>query len=122
MSDLSWLNNNQMARLEPFFPKSHGKPRLDDRRVLNDIIFINRNGLRWPDAPKEYGPDKALYNRCKRWSDKGIFAGLLIGLAADYGEEKAVTIDAMCLKAHRTATSMAAKKGVATGAPVPTTH
>ena len=56
MSDLFWLTDAQMARLEPFFPKSHGKPRVDDRRVLSGIIFINRNGLRWRDAPKEYGP------------------------------------------------------------------
>ncbi|MES0864877.1 IS5/IS1182 family transposase, partial [Ruegeria sp. SCPT10] len=27
MSDLFWLTEAQMARLEPFFPKSHGKPR-----------------------------------------------------------------------------------------------
>lgn len=26
MSDLYWLTDNQMARLAPFFPKSHGKP------------------------------------------------------------------------------------------------
>ncbi|SEG21768.1 Putative transposase of IS4/5 family, partial [Jhaorihella thermophila] len=43
-------------------------------RGLSGIIFINRNGLRWRDAPKEYGPHKTLYNRWKRWSDKGIFA------------------------------------------------
>ncbi len=28
MSNLFWLNDAQMARLEPFFPKSHGKPRV----------------------------------------------------------------------------------------------
>ena len=37
---------NQMAPLRPYFPKSHGKPRVDDRRVLSGIIFFNRNGLR----------------------------------------------------------------------------
>ncbi len=42
MSDLFWLTDVQMARLQPFFPKSHGKPHVDDRRVLNGIIFINR--------------------------------------------------------------------------------
>ncbi|MBB5772367.1 transposase [Brevundimonas vesicularis] len=47
MSDLYWLTDEQMARLEPFFPKSHGKLRVDDRRVLSGIIFVNRNGLRW---------------------------------------------------------------------------
>lgn len=100
-----------MARLEPFFPKSHGKPRVDDRRVLISIIFRNRNGLRWRDAPAAYGPHKTLYNRWKRWSDKGVFARMMAGLAAEHGEEKTVMIDATYLKAHRTATSMGVKKG-----------
>jgi len=46
MSNPFCLTEAQMARLEPFFPKSHGRPRVDDRRVLSGIIFINRNGLR----------------------------------------------------------------------------
>ncbi|NYS26943.1 IS5/IS1182 family transposase, partial [Rhodobacteraceae bacterium 2376] len=28
----------QQSRLKPFFPKSHGRPRVDDRRVLSGII------------------------------------------------------------------------------------
>ena len=111
MSDLFWLTDAQIARLEPYFPKSLGKPRVDDRRVLSGIIFINRNGLRWRDAPAVCGPHKTLYNRWKRWSDKGIFAQIMAGLAAEHGEEKAVMIDATYLKAHRSATSLAAKKG-----------
>ena len=67
MSNLFWLTDAQMERLRPFFPKSHGRPRVDDRRVLSGIIFINRNGLKWCDAPREYGPPKTLYNRWKRW-------------------------------------------------------
>ena len=111
MSDLFWLTDAQMARLVPFLPKSHGKRPVYDRRVLSGIIFINRNGLRWRDAPKEYGPHKTLYSRWKGWSEKGIFARMMAGLAAEHGEEKTVMIDATYLKAHRTATSMAAKKG-----------
>lgn len=53
MSNLFWLADAQMARLEGFFPTSHGKPRGDHRRVLRGIIFVNRNGLRWRDAPKK---------------------------------------------------------------------
>ena len=83
-----------------------GKPRVDDRRVLNGIIFINRNGLRWCDAPREYGPPKTPYNRWKRWSDKGVFARMMDGLAAEAAVPKTVMIDATYLKAHRTATSL----------------
>ena len=112
MSDLYWLTDEQMARLQPFFPKSHGRPRVDDRRVLSGIIFVNRNGLRWRDAPREYGPAKTLYNRWKRWSDKGIFVAMMDGLASRGTERKTIMIDATYLKAHRTASSLRVKKGV----------
>lgn len=32
MSNLFWLKEVQMSRLQPFFPKSHGEPRVDVRR------------------------------------------------------------------------------------------
>ena len=111
MRDLYWLTDEQMARLAPFFPKSHGRPRVDDRRVLSGIIFVNRNGLRWRDAPAEYGPPKTLYNRWRRWSGMGVFARMMAGLAAEAEAPKTVMIDATYLKAHRTASSLRSKKG-----------
>ena len=112
MSDLYWLTDEQMARLEPFFPKSHGKPRVDDRRVLSGIIFVNRNGLRWRDAPAAYGPHKTLYNRWKLWSEAGVFIRMMEGLSGAQTERRTVMIDATYLKAHRTASSLRVKKGV----------
>jgi transposase len=100
-----------MTRLKPFFPKSHGMPHVDDRRELSGIIFINGNGLRWRDAPREYAPPKTLYNRWKRWSDKGVFARMMDGLASEAAVPNTVMIDATYLKAHRTATSLRSKKG-----------
>ena len=82
-----------MQRLRPYFPKSRGRARVDDRRVLSGIIFINRNGLRWCDAPAEYGPPKTLYNRWKRWSDMGIFARILMGLAEQASDNKTISIN-----------------------------
>lgn len=111
MSDLFWLTDAKMARLAPFFPKPHGKPRVDDRWVLSGIIFSNSNSLRWRDAPAAYGPHNTLYSQWKRWSEKGIFVRIMAGLAAEHGEGQTVMIDATYLKAHRTATSMTAKRG-----------
>lgn len=62
MSDLFWLGDAQLARPEHFFPKSHGKPRVDDRRVLSGIISLNRYGLSWRDVTSAYGPHKITYN------------------------------------------------------------
>ena len=50
MSDLIWLSEAQMRRIEAHFPLSHGVPRVDDRRVISGIIFVIRNGLRWRGA------------------------------------------------------------------------
>ena len=112
MREPFWLTDEQMVRLRPFFPKSHGKLRVDDRRVLSGIVFVNRNGLRWPDAPKDYGPHKTLYNRRKRWGEAGVFTRMMEGLAAVDAEPRTVMIDATYLKAHRTASSLRVKKGI----------
>jgi transposase len=111
MGNRFWLTEEQMACLQPFFPKRNRKPRVDDRRVLGGVIFTNRNGLRWRDEPNEYGPPKTLYNRWKRWSDKGIFARMMAGLAAEAVPPTMVMIDATYLKAHRAATRLRSKKG-----------
>jgi transposase len=34
MSNLYWLSEAQMARLRPYFPKSRGRARVYDQRVL----------------------------------------------------------------------------------------
>ena len=113
MDDLFWLTEAQIERLKPFFPLSHGVPRVDDRKVLSGIIFINRNGLRWRDAPAVYGPPKTLYNRWVRWSRLGVFARILTELAAEGQEVETIMMDATHLKAHRTASSLRGKKGEA---------
>jgi len=111
MSDLFWLTEAQVDRLRPFFPKSRGRARVDDRRVLSGIIYVNRNGLMWKDGPAAYGPPKTLYNRWKRWSRMGVFARMMTELAAKAQDTDTLMIDATHLKAHRTASSLRAKKG-----------
>ena len=111
MSNLYWLSDEEMGRLMPYFPKSRGRPCVDDRRVLSSIIFINSNGLRWCDVPTEYGRPKTLYNRWKRWSDMGVLARIMAGLAAETPDNKTMSIDATYLKAHRIASSLGLKKG-----------
>ena len=50
MSADFWLTEAQLSRLEPYFPKPRGKPRVDDRKVLSGIIYIQRNGLMWSEG------------------------------------------------------------------------
>jgi putative transposase len=111
MGDLLLLSEAQMRRIEPYFPLSHGIPRVDDQRVLSGILFVIRNGLRWRDVPREYGPHKTIYNRFIRWSRLGVFNRIFAALSAQGGVPDQLMIDATHLKAHRTAASLL-KKGL----------
>lgn len=111
MGDLILLSEAQMRRIAPYFPLSHGMPRVDDRRVISGIVFVIRNGLRWRDAPRDYGPHKTIYNRFVRWSRLGVFNKIFAELARKAGKSGRLMIDATHLKAHRTAASLL-KKGL----------
>jgi transposase len=111
LSEVWMLSEAQMRRIEPYFPRSHGIPRVDDRRIVSGIIFVIRNGLRWRDAPPAYGPHKTIYNRFIRWSRLGVFNRIFAELAAKGGRPDQLMIDATHLKAHRTAASLL-KKGL----------
>ncbi len=106
MSELWLLSEAQMRRIEPYFPLSHGIPRVDDRRIVSGIIYVIRGGLMWRDAPRGYGPHKTIYNRFIRWSRMGVFNRILAELAGKAGEPDTIMIDATHLKAHRTAASL----------------
>lgn len=111
MSDLSLLSEAQMHRIEPYFPLSHGVPRVDDQLILNGIIFVLRNGLRWHHALREYGPHKTICNRFIRWSRLGVFNRNLAELVAKRCKPEQLMINTTHLKAHRTAASLL-KKGM----------
>lgn len=110
MSDVFMLTRQQVQRIKPFFPVSHGIPRVDDRRVISGIIYVIRYGLQWKDAPKAYRPHKTLYNCFVRWSRAGIFTKIFHELSRQHGTTECLMIDATYLKAHRTAASLL-KKG-----------
>ena len=86
MTDLLWLSDDQLDRIKPYFPLSHGVPRVDDHRIVSGIVFVIKNGLRWRDAPREYGPHKTLYNRFIRWSRMGVFDRIFANLAGRSGQ------------------------------------
>ena len=111
MSEQFWLSDEQFERLAPHLPRSRGKARVDDRRVLSGIIHVQRNGLRWCDAPVIYGPRKTLYNRHVRWTRNGVFARIFAVLAEAAEPPERIIIDSTHLKAHRTAASLLQKKG-----------
>jgi transposase len=79
------LRDDQWELIAPLLPsqKKRGRPRADDRRTLNGILWVLRSGARWKDLPKEYGSRATCHRRLQEWQEQGVWEHLwLIFLGA----------------------------------------
>lgn len=53
-----------------------GRPRTDQRKALDGIIFIMRSGCQWNHLPREFGSDSAVHRTYQRWVRLGVFRKL----------------------------------------------
>jgi transposase len=55
-------------------PPAHtGRPRADDRRIIEGILYVLVIGCRWQNLPREYGAPTTVWRRLKRWGEEGIW-------------------------------------------------
>ncbi|GAA0465256.1 hypothetical protein GCM10010361_31620 [Streptomyces olivaceiscleroticus] len=84
------LSDAEWEFVRPLLPVSlRGRKRLDDRTVLNGIVWKFRTGTAWRDVPERYGPWHTLHTRFRRWALAGTFERMLhaaLARAADAGE------------------------------------
>jgi len=72
------LTDFEWAIIQPLLPnKPRGVPRVDDRRVINGILWRFRTGSPWADVPDQYGPYTTCYNRFVRWRKAGVWDHVL---------------------------------------------
>ena len=59
-------------------PRYPGRPRLDDRKVLNGILFVLYTGIRWEFLPQElgYGSGMTCWRRLRDWNEAGVWQRL----------------------------------------------
>jgi transposase len=55
-----------------------GRRRLDDRQVLNGILFVLTTGIAWQRLPQElgYGSGMTCWRRLRDWQQTGVFERL----------------------------------------------
>jgi transposase len=71
--------------------------------VVNGVLWRTRTGSPWRDLPESYGRWKTVYNRHRRWSADGTWAGVLRELqrGCDVGGGRwVVAIDSTVVRAH----------------------
>jgi transposase len=56
-----------MMRAQRMYQSLHGLPRVNDRRVLNGIFWVQRSVSPWRDLPENFGPYINFYNRFVWW-------------------------------------------------------
>ena len=99
LTDAEWLI------IAPLLPgadgKKNGRPRPDDRKVINGIFFVLRTGSPWRDLPERYGPYTTIYNRFNRWAKKGVWLRIFEALAAK-SPQSLQLIDSSIIRAHQT--------------------
>ena len=57
-----------------------GRPRIDQRKALDGIIFIMRSGCQWNHLPAEFGNDSSVHRTYQRWVKLGLFKKLWAAL------------------------------------------
>ena len=96
MSDTVW------NLLEPHLPGQRGQwggIAQDNRRFVNGVFWILRTGAPWRDLPPCYGKWGTVYQRFRRWRDKGTWEKLL-EILVDEPDFEWLMIDASHCKVH----------------------
>lgn len=95
MSDFEW----SVIRL--LLPnKVRGVARVDDRRVINGILWRFRTGAPWADIPERYGPHTTCYNRFVRWRKAGVWDRILQAVSTAY-DGNIQMIDSSSIRVHQ---------------------
>ena len=95
ISDELWDHIGPLLTVEKPRKKS-GRPRRDDRLLLEGLIWLWRSGEQWAALPAEFGPKSTCHARFREWIESGALAkvwpllisecGELAGLAAPWQE------------------------------------
>lgn len=78
------LTDKEWSMLAPLLPPKAptGRPRADDRKTVNGMLYVLSTGCRWEDLPPErYGSGKTCWHRFKEWRVSGLWnaiAGILL--------------------------------------------
>ena len=107
------LNDRQWVVIKSLLPKpsrradGKGRPRREDREVLNGILWILRSGARWQDLPERFPPYQTCHRRFQQWAQAGVLRQVLEALAEDLRTRGKLDLGECFVDA----TFVAAKKG-----------
>src|SRR5712691_10696191 len=95
------LTDYEWAAIKPMLPnKPRGVRRVNDRRVLDGILWVLRSGAPWRDLPNAFGPYTTCYNRFVRWRRAGVWAKIMNAVAGTHNAAVQM-IDTSIVRVHQ---------------------
>ena len=76
-----------------------GRPRKDDRLMVNAMLWLARSGAGWAYIPEGYGPWKTVYSRFCKWRDERTFLRIFEALNQD-ADMDYLSLDATMIQAN----------------------
>ena len=98
-------------------PKATGRKRVDQRRILNGIVYKFRSGCQWNSMPKEMGDDSTIHRTFHRWVRLGVFAQVWDLLVEEMEYPGSVAGDWPEIKCAESKSEYGAKTGGGNGPP-----
>jgi transposase len=77
------LKENQYRRIEKLLPTQRGNVKIDNRDMLNALIYRSKNGCSWRDLPREFGHWHVIYMRFSRWTQNGVMDRVYAALSTE---------------------------------------
>lgn len=107
------LTDAQWAEIAPLLPApaATGRPRAHDRRTLEGILYVLRNGCRWHDLPARYGDPVTCWRRFVRWETSGAWEAIWSTLLRTMDPQTRLTWALAILNHHRIPTKPGRKYG-----------
>lgn len=108
LSEAEWRLLSQLLPLESG-KRGPGRPPVNNREVINGILWRLRASAPWRDLPERYGNWNSVFRRFRRWSASGVWEAVSTNLAYVMGDAAHHSIDSTTVRAHVSAAG--AKKG-----------
>lgn len=79
------ISNSQWVLIEPFMPqrKKEGRPPANQREVLNAILYVLENGIKWRALPHDFPAWQTVYKYFLAWTRDGRWKQIHDALRAE---------------------------------------
>jgi transposase len=86
LTDEQWTIVKPLLPVPPKRDDGRGRPRVDDRAIMNGILWIMRTGAPWHDLPERYPSYQTCHRRFQEWVRAGVLENLLRAFVKDVKE------------------------------------